>query len=183
MIFHSRPVPYILTATLYSPRYLGHISLILDITLIDCFKQKSYLHSRGPYRSRAAPHTFCLPVSGQLSFNACIIILRVPDWFRDSKQQVRTAIFNARAGLLQLFVVTISLRLRNGAVWKSCGTLMGPVWVPQDMKKIRDSRTKTARASQGVHMESCELLNRTINVQSCKPYEDRAIRILGPVSI
>ena len=93
---------------------------------LGCFEQKSYVHSRDPYGFRAAPYEFCLPVQGSESFNACMISLRALYGFRDHKQPMNNpcgdrtgsvrapyATCDARAGLLQILVVSIPLRAQT----------------------------------------------------------------------
>ena len=121
-----------------------------------CFEQKSYVHSRGPHGSRTAPNEFCLPVRGPLSFNACIISLRVPYGFRDFKQPVnspcgpRTAKYDARAGFLPIRVVSIPLCIRKGAVRHPCGPRTGLAGYEKHWRFPYGARTGTARGTRGV---------------------------------
>ena len=73
----------------------------------------------------------------------------------------RTAKYDARAGFLSIPVVSIPLRVRKGVV-RPCGSRVGPVRVPLDMKTIEDS------LAGSVPVESCESFDQTISVQPCQ---------------
>ena len=108
-------------------------SEITSLTIVYSCPITTFTH--GP---RAAPYDCCLPVRGPYSFNACIISLRVPYGFRYRKQPVnspcgyrkgpaRPHTYDARAGFLQILVVSIPLRARNGAARYPCRSRTGTV--------------------------------------------------------
>ena len=84
-----------------------------------CFEQESYVHSPAPYRSRAAPYEFCLPVRARRvlmhalkAYRPCkgLEIINSPWTTRAGPHGTRTATYDARAGFLQILVVSIPLR-------------------------------------------------------------------------
>ena len=147
-----------------------------------CFEQKSYVHSRGPHGARAAPYECCLPARGPLSFNACIISLRAPYGFRYCKQPVNRARTGPVKGpygqirrpcgiVCQLWLCQFPYL----SVRAPYGTLAGHARAPYGSRRIWKTlkipwgaRTMPAWASHGVPVDSCELFNQTICMQTCQ---------------
>ena len=79
-----------------------------------------------------------------------------------------TVKYDARAGVWPILVVSIPLRVREASTRHPCGSGKGPVWVQLDMKNIEDFRAGPIRCLHWVPMESRELFDQTIRVQSCQ---------------
>ena len=79
----------------------------------------------------------------------------------------RTAKYDARAGFLEILVVSIPLGVRKGAVRHPCVSHTGPVGYEKHWRLPCGAPTMPVQASHGVPVESCELYNQTISMQPC----------------
>ena len=80
----------------------------------------------------------------------------------------RTAKYDARAGVLPILVVSIPLRVRKAAVRHPWGSRAGPVGYEKHCRFPCGARTMPVRAPHGVPVESWELFDQTISIQSCQ---------------
>ena len=136
------------------------------------FKQKSYVHSRGPYVTRAAPYEFCLPVRVPYSFNACRTGLEVVN----SPWTAHAGTVRGHTGPVRPHTTPVRDFCKFWLCqfpYVSVRVLHGPCTGPVRYEKhwrfpIGDARTAPVRALHGVHVESCELFDQTINVDQCQ---------------
>ena len=77
----------------------------------------------------------------------------------------RTSTHGARTSPV---VVSIPLHVRKGAVRHPRGSRTGPVGYEKHWRSPCRVRTMPRRASHGAPVESCELFNQTISVQTCQ---------------
>ena len=73
----------------------------------------------------------------------------------------RTAVYDARAGFLQILVVSVPLRVHKGALRVPHGPRAGLVGYEKHWIFPCGARMMPVRASHGVHVESSELFHQT----------------------
>ena len=80
----------------------------------------------------------------------------------------RMATYDARAGFLQIPVVSIPLTIRKDAVRHPCSSRTGPIGYEKHCKLPCRALSMPVRALYGVHVKSYELFDKTIGVQPCQ---------------
>ena len=143
------------------------------------FEQKLYVHSWGPHRPRAPPYKFCPPPPPPV--NACIISLWAPYGFWDCKQPVNRPCGDCKGPVLpntmpvrdfdQLWLCPfpyVSVRAPYGTLAGHARALYGSRIIWKTLNIPLWGRTMPLRASHGVPVESCELFNQTISMQTCQ---------------